>query len=128
MPIHTNSIGDFEFLSMSGAPELRREQVELIERAGVDGTALRKTGQRSRPFEVVTMNYEASFQAAHNKMLQYKSLIGDDPQEWIRHSISEGTWFVVDVKERELYAIFNAIGGLVGGEQACHVVSWTLLG
>jgi len=128
MPVHLNTIGYFQFLSMEGPPFLRQEQLELIERAGVDGTAVRKTGKRSKPFEIVTLNYEASLQSAHNKMLEYKAMVGDDPVEWVRHSVSEGTWLVLEVRERERYAIFNSLGGLVGGEQCCHVVSWTLLG
>jgi hypothetical protein len=134
MPVHTNSIGDFEFLQIEGAPHLRQEQLEIIERAGVDGSGLRKLGRRGRPFELQTTNYEESFETAQSKMQEYKALVGDDPVDLVRMSLEEGTFLVLEVRERALFAIFNAIGGIQDdpGEpvnhEACHIVSWTLLG
>jgi hypothetical protein len=42
--------------------------------------------------------------------------------------IEEGEYLVLEVREQQLFPILNSIGGLEGGEEACHVVSWTLLG
>lgn len=129
MPVHTNSIGDFEFLSLEGAFYLRQQQKELIERAGVDGSGARRLGRRGRPFEVLTVNYEESLESAHDKMLQYIELANDDPVTVIQASVDKGTYLVLEVRERvPAYAIFPSLGGLVGGEEACHEVVWVLLG
>lgn len=134
MPIHTNSIGDFEFLEIQGPPYLRQEQLEIIERLGVSGSGVRKTGERGKPFQVTTTNYEESFETAKNKLDEYKLLVGADPVEFIRNDLSEGTFLVLNVIERDRYAIFNAIGGLQEDEahpvshECCHIVTWTLLG
>lgn len=134
MPVHTNSIGDFQFLEIQGPPYLRQEQVELIERDGVDGSGVRKLGKRGKPFQVTTINYVESYDVAKSKMAEYKDSVADDPVELIRQGTSEGTFTVLGVVERERYAIFNALGGIQEDEQnpvnheCCHVVVWTLLG
>lgn len=134
MPVHINKIGEFQFLEMEGSPELRKQRLEIIERFGVDGSGVRKTGKRGRPFQIRTMNYEESFESAKAKFDLYKLLIGDDHQEWIRQSVSEGTFLVLDVVEQDRYAIFNSIGGIQDdpdhpvNHECCHVVVWTLLG
>lgn len=128
MPAYINKIGDFQFLDMEGAFHLRQQQVELIERHGIDGTGLRRQGERGKPFEVVTTNYEADFDAAEDKMDEYLGLVGSDPVNVIRFSETEGDFFVLEVRERQPpFGILNALGGLAGGETCCHIVSWTLL-
>lgn len=128
MPVHTNTIDNFHFLGMEGAPHLRQEELEIFERPGVDGSGVRKLGARGKPFEVRTTNYVASFTVAKELMDQYKALAGEDPVEWIRQSVSEGTFLVLAVRETARYAIFNALGGFDGGEEVCHEVTWVLLG
>ncbi len=128
MPVLTNSIGTYEFLEIQGAPHLRQEQLELIERAGVDGSGVRKLGARGKPFQIRTINYETDFAAAKSKMDNYKALVGADPVELIRQDETEGTFLVLGVIEEQRYAIMNAVGGLVGGEECCHIVNWTMLG
>lgn len=129
MPVHHNSIGSFEFISMEGAVYPRQQQKELLERAGVDGTGARKTGLRGKPFQLLTVNYEASLQAAADKLEQYADLCDEDVQiALVKHDVPEGFFMVLEVVERERYAIFNSLGGLAGGEECCHEVIWTLLG
>lgn len=129
MPVHVNKIGEFQFLQMAGPPYLRQEQVELIERPGVDGSGLRRLGQRGKPFQVVTTNYVESLAEAKAQMDLYKAEVADDtPLELIRHSVSEGTFFVLAVVEQYKGAIFNSLGGFDGNEECLHVVTWTLLG
>lgn len=128
MPVYINKIGDFQFLEMDGVFHLRQQELEPITRVGIDGTGLRRLGERGKPFEVVTLNYEADFDSAEDKVDEYLELVGSDPVAVIRFSESEGDFFVLQVREqRPPFAIFNSLGGLVGGEQVCHLVSWTLL-
>lgn len=128
MPVHTNSINGFLFLEMQGPPYLRQQQLEIIERPGVDGSGVRRLGKRGKPFQLQTTNYLADFSEAHNAMLAYKDLVGDDPVSLTRRTVSEGTFLVLEVVERNCYAIFNSLGGFDGGEEVCHEVIWTLLG
>lgn len=128
MPVHTNSIGEYQFLQMDGSIYLRQQQLELIERDGVNGTGVRKLGLRGKPFQLVTTNYEETFATAHTKMLAYKLLVGDDPVTLTYKSIDKGTFLVLGVVESDCFAIFNSIGGLVGGEECCQIVTWMLLG
>lgn len=128
MPVHTNSIGAYSFLDIEGAPILRQQQLEIIERAGVTGSGVRRLGSRGKVFELVTTNYVASFTTAKTNMDLYKAMVGTNPVTLIRQSVNEGTFIVMAVKERDRYAIFNAIGGFSGGEQCCQHVIWSLLG
>lgn len=134
MPAYTNSIGAYQFLAMDGAFHLRQQQLELIERHGIDGTGLRRLGIRGKPFEVVTINYEVDFDTAEDKMDEYRELVGSDPVNVIRFSETEGDYFVLQVREQQApAAILNSIGGIQPDPDnpvslTCyHVVSWTLL-
>lgn len=134
MPVHTNSIGGYRFLELQGVPYLRQEQLELVERDGVDGTGVRKLGKRGKPFQFVSVNYEESFATAAAKMLEYIDLVGLGPVDIVRNSIEEGGFVVLSVVERERYAIFSQLGGIQEDEdhpvnlECCHIVAWTLLG
>lgn len=128
MPFHTNKIGDFQFLDIQGAPYLRQQDLELIERHGVDGTGVRKRGRRGKPFQLETLVYVEDFETASELMAQYALLVGDDPVTLMRQSVDEGTFLVLGVVERQRYAIFQSLGGFDGGEQCCLIASWVLLG
>jgi hypothetical protein len=133
MPVHTNSIGDFSFLEMRGSPFLRQQDLEIIERDGVNGSGVRRLGLRGKPFQLETTNYLHDFATALAAMDAYKEAVGDDPVPLIRHSENEGNFIVLGVAERDCYAIFSAIGGIVSVDnplphEVCQIVSWTLLG
>lgn len=129
MPIHTNSIGGFEFLSMEGQVFYRQQDIERIERLGVSGSGARRLGERGKPFDVLTMNYEADEQAAADKFQEYVDLKNDsDLVGVVRHDVPEGFFLILEVREQGRYAIMNAVGGFTGGEECCHEVVWTLLG
>jgi hypothetical protein len=129
MPVHSNSIGDFEFLSMEGQVFYRQQEIEVIDRPGVTGSGARRLGRRGKPFTVLTMNYEANLLAAEAKMQMYIEMKDtEDLVGLVRHDVPEGFFLVLEVREQSRYAITNSIGGLVGGEECCHEVAWTLLG
>jgi hypothetical protein len=129
MPFHQNSIGSFQFLSMDGAVYPRQQQKELIERSGVGGTGARKLGIRGRPFELLTTNYEQSLIAAEGKLQEYADLCDEDvPIAVVKNGVPEGSFILLEVRERARFAIFNAVGGFEGGEECQHEVIWTMVG
>jgi hypothetical protein len=118
----------FQFLEMTGQIAYRQQGLEIIERFGVNGSGVRKTGKRGRPFEIITLNYELSFADARDKLIEYKTFVGDDPVKLMKWGVDSGRFLVLSVEEKDCHAILNPLGGLYGDEQCCQVVSWTFLG
>jgi hypothetical protein len=130
MPVHTNSIGSFDFIAMEGTVFLRQQELEIIKRPGVNGVGARRLGEQGKPFDIVTVNYEATLQAAANKLDDYIALKNaSNLVALVYHDIPYGFFLLLEVKEaKPPYAIMSAIGGFTGGEQACHEVTWTFIG
>ena len=133
----TNSIGSFQFVRLSSpngradCMETVYQHSELIQRPGIDGTALLQLGLKGDPFQVASFVDVDTFSNAQILRIQYKSLCGIAPQI----VICAGTnyynplghkYFVVDVKA-EATRIGASSGGLVGGAQARVDATWTLV-
>ena len=133
MPALQNSIGntpdEFYFEDLQGAIALRKMELEIWTRPGVDGAGARKTGYRGRPFQLRSVHYVADWLATQEALIAYQQLIGEDPVEVIQHDNSFGTFLVLDVEQLpETHACYNVIGSIVDDPQVLQYCLWTLLG
>jgi len=81
MPGHYQ-IGDHLFLS-AGFPEPVKERPLLMDRPGVEGSAIWLTGQRGKRYTVITKTDAHNLDHATELFAQYRALIGADPVEMI---------------------------------------------
>jgi len=128
----TNSIGAKQFVEMTGAIFYRQEQIEVINRPGVDGSGLRKLGKRGRPFTLVTKQYFATlydaFDAIFNAWTGYKTFIGTTTYTVTRNGVNHGDYAVLDVQEVATIPVVNPCGNATSTHTALLVCKWTLLG
>lgn len=130
MPIHDNTIGEYRFIDIQGNIEPRGQQLELIVRPGFDGLFARKTGSRGVPFTIRTVSYATTFTTARAATLLLKELIGAEPQEVIKYSVSHGNFLVLNVREIECRAMVNSTAENTSGPpfQVRMVHEWELVG
>jgi hypothetical protein len=127
VPILVNSIGSAVFFDLIGTIYLRQEQIEVIERPGVDGSGARKSGARGKPFQLLAVSYHDSWSAFHTAMTAFKAYPGTDPQTLTRNGESYGSFLVLDVMEaRPPQAVLNVAGS--PSSQVRAETAWTLLG
>jgi hypothetical protein len=127
-----NSIGEFEFFSLSGMPEAEKTGISISARAGVDGISAWKTGRRGRGGTVRSVVDCLDLAAAGRLFLAYCQLIAADPQEvyWADISLSshDVKYLVVDVRLVQNKRIYNSVGGTLDGEaEAILICDWDLL-
>lgn len=126
MPVHTNSIGAQTVFDLVGTIYSRQQQIEVIDRPGVDGSGARLTGARGKPFMLTSVAYHATFTAAKTAMTAYVAL-KLSLQEVIRNGVSYGNFIVLDVAEATPpYSVLNVAGS--PGSTVRAEVKWTLLG
>lgn len=127
MPIHTNSIGSFTFFDLVGSIYPRQEQIEVIERPGVNGSGARKTGARGKPFVLLSITYFDDFSDAASELTSYKAYVGDALHTVTRNSVNLGDFLVLEVTEATPpMAVLNVAGSPSSQVRAEH--RWRLLG
>ncbi|HEY1600447.1 MAG TPA: hypothetical protein VGG64_12645 [Pirellulales bacterium] len=127
-----NSIGDFEFIDILGVPpDLVKQQLQAIERPGVDGMFILQTGNRGKLFTVMTSVDAESLEDAMATFNDYVALIADDPQELVWHglNLSGGNqlYQVFDVRPIQICLVANSAGGLADPSLAICECQWDLL-
>lgn len=128
MPFHLHAIGPFTFDALRGEIHLEREENEVIVRPGVDGSGIRRLGQRGRPFVVETMRYETSYASAEIVLHGYQELIRLDPLQVIKNSIaSRDLHQVLEVEKVAISPCTTAVGTIVANPSAILIARWTLL-
>ena len=128
MPVHTYRIGPHTFEDLQGNLIKRGEKLEIFSRPGIDGVGARKTGKRTGPFTVTSVHYVLDFQAARDAVTTYQAMRGVDPVEVIQHSISHGTYLVVDVQQVRVEAVLGVGSTLVTDPEVRQICQWTLIG
>jgi hypothetical protein len=134
MPALQNSIGnspdEFYFEDLQGAIVLRAQKLQLLERLGIDGTGVRKTGVRGVPFQLRSVHYVADWDATEEALLAYQSLIGAEPVDVWQHDVLFGTFLVLNVEQLpETRACYNVTPGTIVENPEClQYCLWTLLG
>ena len=124
-------IGDEELFSIAGMPELPKQQLQIVERPGVDGAGLFDLGKHGKPFQVVSKCDYADIQAAHDAAARYCALIEGPPLQIVHGDVNYsgyGVYFqVLDVKAGPPRGLVNAAGGVNPPSQAWMEAAWTLL-
>jgi hypothetical protein len=126
-----DSIGNFTFLRISGAPQRAVSRWDVVQRAGVHGTALWDVGVVGVPFTVKAEAAAVSFAAARLFLPNYQSLIVAGPVP-VSHGVLETAQFykVLDVRiaEGSPRAVLRLkIGGDPTWYQAIVESEWDLL-
>lgn len=128
MPLLLHAIGPFTFDALRGEIQLEREENEVIVRPGVDGSGIRRLGQRGRPFVVETMRYETSYASAEVVLQLYQGLIEIDPVQVVKNTIvSRDLHQVLEVEKVAISPCTTAVGTIVANPAAILIARWTLL-
>jgi hypothetical protein len=90
------------------------------------GTGLRKLGQRGVPFELVSVQFHATFAAARAAMQSYDDAPGTAAVALVRNGENHGNFFVLRVVERITQAVFNPTGNANPAHTVRQEVVWTL--
>lgn len=127
----SDSIDTFSFLALRGTPVWPVEQVKVIQRAGVDGSAFLLTGRRCQPFQLVSLVDVATMEDGGALMLLYQALTSEGPVALVQGGVDwtdADLWVkVLDVQPRSLKAAL-VVGGFNAGSLALLEAVWTLQG
>ena len=129
-------VGQYGFLTLHrvddprGGPMLPREQCEVINRPGVDGTAVLKTGRRSDPFQMRAFVDVANLATVPTATQAYQSLIGTIVNVIWQDTDFQATYgvkfAVLDCVVSRSARVSVRAGGAVAGSTAYVEVIWTL--
>jgi len=126
----TNSIGDHVFIALHGNPVPPKECVQVLERPGVDGVGVWRTGKRGVPFMMQSSIDAESMAKAAETMETYKELIGQDPVSMIQDNVDSTArgWLVIveNVSQERCHAIESSTGGQHPPSLAWLVANWQL--
>ena len=128
----TNSIGDFEFVALTGQPgRADDEQVVVKSRPGVDGGVLWLKGQRGRPFTFRSAVDAPTFGYARWLYGQYLTLKDHDPVPLVWGGINmeqEGYRVaVVEVSPVQVGPMMASAGGINPPSYGWAEFDWTLV-
>jgi hypothetical protein len=125
------AIDQYEVLDIQPMPDLPKQRLELVERPGVDGTAIWETGVRGRPCTVRTRVDQPDPSTAMEVFGDYCSLVDEDPVEvtFAARPMSDlgAKYQVLDVRIIEICGITGASGGLNSPSEAWLECEWDLL-
>ena len=134
MALLINMIGEFSFVRLSGPLGAIKNQVEIVPRRGVDGTAIWDTGKRGAPLRVFTEVDVDDREAGEEEFEKYTKLIGKDPVDLVWNdylfSAQNVMFAVLDVTRPGQGANINirtAQGGLSENMGAWIRAAWSLV-
>lgn len=109
------------FRTMVGPLDVPQNDMQIIERPGLDGFDLRKLGDHKKPFQILASRDARDISEARAFLANYALLVGADPVAmiWANYNLSlEGRKVAVlrvdQVELRAAFPIVNAIGPLPG--------------
>ncbi len=125
-----NSIGEFEFISLSRAISGVVQQVAREVRPGVKGVTLWKTGKRAEPFSLMSEVDTADVDTAEDLLHQYEELVGESSVlvTWNGKNLAPRRVVVLNVEPVEggIFQTLIGIGGLRGNSNGFCRCIWTL--
>lgn len=132
MAVTDNSIGDFDFLTLSGNVNAPAEQLVLDQRIGVAGTEVTRTGIRAVESVLTSTRDVLDLTAGRRLYREYLDLINDNPVEVVKDGEPslDGLWKgqVLGVRLVILQAITAAVGGIEEDPPAAILVcEWTII-
>jgi hypothetical protein len=92
------------------------ERLQIITRAGVDGTAYRKTGKRAAPSQITTIVDLGSDAAVKSELAAYKALQGTLVTVVTESSGTYTNVAVLAVREVSVRQVLTPVGGVSGGD------------
>lgn len=131
MALPVYSIGTHRFVEIVGDPDVLKEQIEIIQRPGVDGTLLRKMGKQGVPFQFLSRVDCQDLADGRDRLQAYAELIGGPAVAMVwsdrNLNIESAMVSVLDVQPRLLKKIGPASGGLNPPSDAWLEAIWTLI-
>ena len=126
-----NRIGPFVFIGLAGQIALPSSQVEVRGRDGQDGKWFSLTGRKAK---TTTLRSEVdAFHLAdgHLALSNYRTLIGDEPQEVVLHGVNytqtyNVKFIVIDIDEASVAPMVGMIGGFYFPSRAFVMATWKL--
>lgn len=129
-------VGPYGFISLHrtddprGGPLVPREQCEVINRPGVDGTGVMKMGRRSEPFQMRAFVDVLNLNIVPTAVQSYQSLIGTVVNVvWqdLDYGAAYGCRYaVLDCVCQSSRRVLARAGGAVAGSTAVVEILWTL--
>lgn len=133
-----NRLGNFYFVSLHGPedrgspPHVLREQTEIVQRPGFDGSAIIRLGEKGEPFTMRSFVDTTTKDAALALGVLYERSQGQGPFGLIWGGVNFVTNFNVvyvpiHVQVTKVRKLSTAIGGLYPPSLGCVECQWTLL-
>lgn len=134
----TSSIGSFRFIQLSEPPQPPKKHVEIIQRQGVNGSAIWETGTKGVPFSVRSKVDARDVAHAFRLWHDYVQTIGErltitwggqTPVYWFEWLSGRQSYYVVvlDVTEPLIRRVASSSGGLNYPHGAWLEATWKLL-
>jgi hypothetical protein len=122
------TLGEFEFISLTGPPMGLKRQLEVEARAGVDGHALWDVGKRGAPFNALSVVDLATLAAGKAEFRKYEELVGAAPVsvKWSDLAEEDFKIEVLDVRLVQLKKLVLGRGGVNNGQVLLRA-EWHLL-
>lgn len=118
-----DSIGSFQFLSLTGTVDKLGKLSEDRTRPNVDGHALGELGRHSKPTQLESVAECASESAGETLMAGYKALQASMATVTLCN-VSRGSVYVWEVEEVDRYNVVTPVGG--SGLTHIVVARWTV--
>lgn len=126
-----DSIGEFEFITLTGKPPVRQTIVEADHRPGVDGNSLWQSRVSAEPFVMTSMVDCESLTHADQLINEYAELIDGDPVTMKYAGVDYSTHYKVAVQRVELVhvgPILACVGNLINSPSEAQLVCrWYLV-
>ena len=126
-----SAIGPYEVLTISGMPQTIRQQLEIVQRSGVDGSGIYLTGLRGRPFTLRTTVDGIGRINAFLAFEGYTQLVGAEPVGIVHGGVWIGTinalFAVLDVRLVDIGHLALSVGGTTAGADTLLTAEWDFL-
>lgn len=129
-----NMIGPFPFVSLrrltggEGPPQTQHQRATILQRAGVDGIALRRDGIGAEPFTMQAGRDNTSAAASQALLRQYKQLENQGSVTLRYNGVNRGRFFVTRVELIGEEGMSAASGGFNGSSaRIWQTVEWELV-
>lgn len=126
-----NQLGPYRFLTFKGFPPEYLQQIELVQRPGVEGVALWKTGWRGRPMSLQMTTDSRDYATAIADSVTLLQLTDQPPQQLVYNDVYmlnfNLLFQVLDFKVQRCRGIRTAVGGLYPPSLAFLEGTFTLL-